>query len=360
MKNILTIVGARPQFVKAAALSREIQEHTALREFILHTGQHYDANMSQQFFDQLKIPKPHKVLAPDRSNSSAFIGDTIAQIGNQIEQLKPDAVLVYGDTYSTLAGAIAANAHSIPLAHVEAGLRSFNRKMPEEHNRVVTDHLSDLLFCPSHSAVTNLANENIQSSKSRVVTFVGDIMFDALQLFSPFGEAPGDIDLTKEFILMTIHRPVNVDDEKNLTQIVKVINQCAEDFNVIWPMHPRTQTRLLEFGLSTSGGVTVIEPASYLQMLYLLRHCKLVLTDSGGLQKEAFFSGKTCLVARDETEWTELVDCQASVLIGNGMSMCDDITALCVGLPQNKLSDESPYGDGDTRKKIVSQLVDYL
>ncbi|AJP43183.1 hypothetical protein EP12_05170 [Alteromonas australica] len=356
MKKILTVVGARPQFIKAAALSKEIQDSPKLCEFIIHTGQHYDANMSQQFFDQLKIPKPTHVFKSNTFSSSSFIGESVTKIGMAITELKPDCLLVFGDTYSTLAGAVAANAHGVPLAHVEAGLRSFNRNMPEEHNRVVTDHLSDFLFCPSEVATKNLLQENIGKNKTPIVRNVGDIMFDALKLFAPLASPPENIVDLDDFLLVTLHRPVNVDSKRNLSRIVDSINLYASHSKVVWPVHPRTRSRMQEFGITTSPNVITIPPASYFQMLYLTASCTAVMTDSGGLQKEAFFSGKKCFVVRNETEWNELVEINASKLIGDGMGKEQDLTLLLKHSEMPHVLSYSPYGKGETRKIIVSEL----
>lgn len=356
-KRILTIVGARPQFVKAAALSRAFSDSSDFEELIVHTGQHYDNNMSEQFFEQLQIPRPYRVLSPDRSSPNRFIGDAIVKIGDVIQSVNPDCLLVYGDTNSTLAGAIAANSAGIRLAHVEAGLRSFNRSMPEEHNRVVTDHLSEFLFCASHTSVTNLKNENVVTNSERVVTFVGDIMFDALKLFSANGEAPTSISNDKQFLLMTIHRPVNVDYQKNLARIIEYVNKCSEYLDVVWPIHPRTASKIEQFGLKIAPKVCVIEPASYLQMLYLLKNCLAVLSDSGGLQKEAFFSGKQCFVARNETEWKELVDNGYSVLLGDGLSQSLAPSEILNSTSEHPTETQlNVYGNGNTRNLILSEL----
>lgn len=356
-KRILTIVGARPQFVKAAALSQAFSDSSDFEELIVHTGQHYDNNMSDQFFEQLQIPRPHSVLSPDRTSPTSFIGDTIVKIGAVINSVKPDCLLVYGDTNSTLAGAIAANSAGVRLAHVEAGLRSFNRSMPEEHNRVLTDHLSEFLFCASHNSVTNLKNENVVTDSERVVTFVGDIMFDALKLFSANGEAPTLVNNDKQFLLMTIHRPVNVDHQQNLARIIGYVNECSEYLDVVWPIHPRTASRIKQFGLKIASKVCVIEPVSYLQMLYLLKNCLAVLSDSGGLQKEAFFSGKKCFVARNETEWTELVDNGYSVLLGDGLSQSLAPSEMLNSISEYPTETQlNVYGNGNTRNLILSEL----
>lgn len=357
-KKVLTIVGARPQFVKAAALSQAFSDADDFDELIVHTGQHYDSNMSGQFFKQLNIPEPIALSDNNRGTPATFIGNTISGLDRVISQHKPDLLLVYGDTNSTLAGAVAANANGIALAHVEAGLRSFNRGMPEEHNRVVTDHLSDILLCPSHSAMKNLNRENIVTSQNRKVEFVGDIMFDALKLFSPHAEAPVNVENLDNFVLVTLHRPVNVDNKQYLISIIDMLAEMASKREVIWPLHPRTAQRLKDFQIDVPPQIRVIEPAPYLAMLYLLQHCDFVVTDSGGLQKEAYFSGKPCCVVRDETEWMELVELEQSLLIGNGAANRNSIDSF---LNLKGTTDfQPPYGDGQTRFNIVDVIRDFF
>ncbi len=357
-RKVLTIVGARPQFVKAAALSQAFSDANDFDELIVHTGQHYDSNMSGQFFKQLNIPEPIALSDSNRGTPATFIGNTISGLDRVLREHKPDLLLVYGDTNSTLAGAIAANANGIALAHVEAGLRSFNRGMPEEHNRVVTDHLSDILLCPSHLAMKNLNRENIAASQNRKVEFVGDIMFDALKLFSPFANAPANVENLNNFVLVTLHRPVNVDNKAHLNSIIDMLAEMASVRDVIWPIHPRTAQKLKDFQIHVPPQISVLEPAPYLEMLYLLQHCDFVVTDSGGLQKEAYFSGKPCCVVRDETEWMELVELRQSLLIGNGAAKRTLIDGF---LNLNADNDfQPPYGDGRTRFKIVDVIRDYF
>jgi UDP-GlcNAc3NAcA epimerase len=354
MQKILTIVGARPQFVKAAAMSKAFSDSEEFDESIVHTGQHYDKNMSEVFFNQLSIPKPQYVFDSSQSTGATFIGETISKISQVIIIEKPDGVLVYGDTNSTLAGAIAANSCGIRLIHIEAGLRSYNRQMPEEHNRVITDHLSDALFCPSTASIANLAKENIFSDDNRVVKNVGDIMFDAMKLFSQFAVPQESMDLPSKFILATIHRPVNTDDKKNLQSIVSELNILAETHDVVFPIHPRTAKRLHEFNLTLNPKVNLLPPVSYITMLYLLRECIAVVTDSGGLQKEAYFNNKLCYVVRDETEWQELVDGNQSILVGNGGYMLSKL--ISQSLNQHHNINEFPYGEGRTAESILLAL----
>lgn len=362
VKKVLTVIGARPQFVKASVLSSVFAGSEYFEEFIVHTGQHYDPNMSDLFFEQLDIPRPYAVLSCGKGSDARFVGGVISSLSEIQTKIQPDMVLLYGDTSSTLAGAVAANSVSIPIAHVEAGLRSYKRHMAEERNRVVTDHLSKYLFCPSMKAVENLKYEGIESCTDRRVECVGDIMYDAIRLFGQYAKAPKDWDGAEAFVLFTLHRPINVDNIFNLRRIVNHINSLADVCKVVWPIHPRTKKNVNANGLSISPRVVVYEPLSYLEMLYLLKRCNVVITDSGGLQKEAYFSGKKCYVVRDETEWVELVDAGHSVLIGDGFSKQIKDSQI---LENSVLEGECPYkrflyGEGDTGIRILSHLINYL
>lgn len=314
MTKVFTIIGARPQFIKASVVSKAIQAQEGIEEILLHTGQHFDANMSDVFFDQLGIPRPDIQLEIHGGSHGAMTGRMLEQIEVVILNEKPDRVLVYGDTNSTLAGALAAVKLHVPVAHVEAGLRSFDMRMPEEVNRIVTDQVSDLLFCPTDTAVRNLEKEGFAKKPVQVLQ-VGDVMQDAALLFSNQARPPDIPDFPQQFILATLHRAENTDNPARLAEIVSALNKLhANQAPVVLPLHPRTRKLIAEQGLDLQ--VRVIDPAGYLEMLWLLSNTELVLTDSGGVQKEAYFFGKACVTMRDQTEWLELVESGANELTG--------------------------------------------
>lgn len=307
--KILTIIGARPQFIKAAIVSHAFRtECPQITEILVHTGQHYDANMSDVFFEELGIPAPKYNLGIGGGSHGQNTGRMIEKIEDVLLREKPDWLLVYGDTDSTLAGALAATKLNIRVAHVEAGLRSFNRRMPEEINRVLTDHVSDLLLVPTQSGIDNLVKEGISMVKCHLI---GDVMFDAAIFYGKKADQKSEIleihDLTsRKYILTTIHRAENTDDKEILSSILKSLESAK--LPIVWPIHPRTTRRIEEFGLDVPVNVVMIDPVGYLDMVMLERHAKLIATDSGGVQKEAFFHGVPCLTLRTETEWTELVE----------------------------------------------------
>ena len=309
MKKIVTILGARPQFIKAAVLSRIISEHNEIEEVIVHTGQHFDNNMSKVFFDEMNIPEPKYNLNINNVSHGAMTGLMLQKLDEILINEKPDAVVVYGDTNSTLAGALAAKKMHIKLTHIEAGLRSFNMQMPEEINRVVTDRIADLLLCPTTVAIENVKKEALEGMANIVNS--GDIMKDAVEYYSELSVKKSTIlkDLNLEedhYILSTVHRQENTTDLEVLASILKALDRINDDMKVVVPLHPRTKKIIEENKLTSS--VTFIEPVGYFDMLELLKNCKLVITDSGGLQKEAFFCKKPCVVLREETEWVELID----------------------------------------------------
>jgi UDP-N-acetylglucosamine 2-epimerase len=351
--KIVTIVGARPQFVKAAPVSAQLRKQH--REFLLHTGQHYDANMSQLFFDELGIPAPDLNL----EIGSAPHGEQTAQMLAAIEKLlvsqKPDLVLVYGDTNSTLAGALAAAKLNIPVAHVEAGLRSFNRLMPEEINRILTDRMAQLLFCPTQTAVDHLHTEGVTSG----VYLSGDVMYDAAIHFAAMAQEKSSIisrlKLEKNgYLLATCHRPQNTDNVQALSAIVSAL--IASDQTVVFPVHPRTRGFLERNGLmekiAQARHFQVIEPVGYLDMIQLERHARKIVTDSGGVQKEAFFYKVPCITLRDETEWVETVTDGWNVLVGADYDKIVD--AVQNFIPPSNQNDH--YGDGHASEKIAHWL----
>ncbi len=308
MKKILTIVGARPQLIKAAVLSRIIAKHKLVDEVLVHTGQHYDENMSRVFFEEMGIPKPAYNLGINGLNHGAMTGQMLEKIEAVLEEEQPEAVVVYGDTNSTIAGALAAKKFSIKVIHIEAGLRSFNMNMPEEINRVLTDRISDLLICPTERAVLNLQNEGFDKFDLTLVQ-CGDIMKDAVEYYGKIAEESSTIlrDFNLDnFVLATIHRQENTADVNKLTSIFSALEEIHTDTQVIVPLHPRTRAVLTKVGMDPK--IDLIDPVGYFDMLALLKNCSMVITDSGGLQKEAYFNQKNCIIVREETEWTELVD----------------------------------------------------
>ena len=301
--KILSIIGARPQFVKAAVFRKYCDEN-GVEEILLHTGQHYDPEMSTNIFEELDVRKPDISHNLTSRSHGGMTGEILEHVEKTIIDIKPDFVNVYGDTNSTLAGALAASKLHVPVIHIEAGLRSFNKKMPEEINRILTDHMSDYLFCPTMDAVRNLNAENITDG----VHHVGDIMYDAVKIFSDKFYLPSQIKLqqVKKLAVMTVHRADTTSDANLLQEVMSFCNSYSEEYQVIFPVHPNTRNRLKEFSIET-GDIELIEPVSYLEMQGLLRKAVLVLTDSGGLQKEAYFHKCECITLREETEWTETI-----------------------------------------------------
>lgn len=352
MLRILTIIGARPQFIKASVVSRAIQQTDGIEEIMLHTGQHFDANMSDVFFNQLNIPKPDIQLDIHGGTHGDMTGRMLSEIEQALLEHKPDRVLVYGDTNSTLAGALAAAKLHIPVAHVEAGLRSFNMQMPEEINRILTDQISDILFCPTDTAVKNLNNEGFAIKPAQVLQ-VGDVMQDAALLFAEKAEPPSG-EFPDKFVLATLHRAENTDNPERLANIVKALNTVHQTIApVVLPLHPRTRKLIAEQGLELH--VNLIDPVGYFEMVWLLDHCNLVLTDSGGVQKEAFFFGNACVTMRDQTEWVELLDAGANELVGADSQKIIEAVGSNLG---RKVKDESNiYGGGQASMKIVDNLL---
>ena len=351
MIKVLTIIGARPQFIKASVVSRAIQKTDGIEEIMLHTGQHFDANMSDIFFNQLNIPRPDIQLDIHGGTHGDMTGRMLAEIEQALLEHKPDRVLVYGDTNSTLAGALAAAKLHIPVAHVEAGLRSFNMKMPEEVNRILTDQISDILFCPTDTAIKNLNNEGFENKPIQVLN-VGDVMQDAAILFTEKAVAPQN-ELPQQFVLATLHRAENTDNPERLACIVDALNEIHESLMpVVLPLHPRTRKLIAEQDLDLK--VHLIDPVGYFEMVWLLDHCDLVLTDSGGVQKEAFFFGKACVTMRDQTEWVELIEAGVNELVGADTDRIIDSVKRNIG---RKVQDTNQlYGGGMAATKVVNAL----
>lgn len=352
--KIVTVVGARPQFIKAASLSREIMKRDDVEEVIVHTGQHFDENMSPVFFREMQIPKPKYNLEINSLNHGAMTGRMLEQIETILVRETPDWLLVYGDTNSTLAGALAAKKLHIKVAHVEAGLRSFNMAMPEEINRVLTDRISDILFCPSEKAITNLLGEGFSQDKVKIVN-VGDIMCDSAMFYGDLVK-DGDIKLPqKNFLLATIHRAENTNDEVSLRKIFSAFDKLNQSFDILLPLHPRTRKYLDLYGIETS--ISLINPVGYLDMIALIKNSQAIITDSGGLQKEAYFFSKRCFTLRDETEWIELIEAGYNKLLSVRE---DDIAGeILTNLDKPIDFTDKIYGDGKTSSRILEQLVNF-
>ncbi|ACU62192.1 non-hydrolyzing UDP-N-acetylglucosamine 2-epimerase [Chitinophaga pinensis] len=352
--KIVTILGARPQFVKAAVVSREILKNAGIREVIIHTGQHYDKNMSDIFFEEMEIPSPDYNLNINGLSHGAMTGEMLKGIESILLSEKPDYVMVYGDTNSTIAGALAAKKIHIKVAHVEAGLRSFNIRMPEEVNRILTDRISDKLYCPTQTAVDNLLREGYAALDGQIHK-TGDVMLDAALFYSRKAKEKSAIIDTlglDKFILCTIHRAENTDDLDRLRSIVNAINEIAGSIRVVVPIHPRTRNILAKHDISVN--FDMIDPVGYFDMLNLITHCSLVMTDSGGLQKEAFYFKKNCVTLRDETEWVELIDNGFAVCVGS--DTCKILEAYHGLLHKDNDFSLDLYGKGDASEKIVAGL----
>lgn len=374
MISILTIVGARPQFIKAAAVSRAIRTRFEgkVREYILHTGQHYDENMSQVFFKQMQIPQPDFRLSVGSGSHGLQTGEMMKQIEDILLAQQFDAMLVYGDTNSTLAGALAAAKLHIPVIHVEAGLRSFNKSMPEEINRICSDHVSTFLFPPTETAVENLRREGFVfdagkpvSPDNPVVQNVGDIMYDNSLFFAEVAEAESSITAKlgvehKPFVLCTIHRDFNTDNAERLEGIFAALNRISteSDMPIVLPCHPRTAKKLDSLKNKPVSGIQLIEPVSFFDMIKLEKNASLIITDSGGVQKEAYFFRKPCIVMRPETEWVEIMD------TGNGVLADANEDLIVEGFNRfiNRKESEYPelYGDGKAAEKLIQIVLDGL
>jgi len=367
--KIVTVIGARPQFIKASAVCRAISRYNrnadkTINEILLHTGQHYDKKMSDIFFDQLEIPKPHYNLGIKENSHGAMTGKMLMKTEEVLLREKPDLLLVYGDTNSTLAGALAAVKLHIPVAHVEAGLRSFNMLMPEEINRILTDRISTLLFCPTSIAVENLVNEGLEHG----VHDVGDVMYD-MALFCQ-KKAKEQFKLQDwrldegNYILCTVHRAENTDDPNRLKSIFSALQSISSDVEVVIPLHPRTYNVLKKQDcLHYLNGLHVMSPMSYLEMTRLQMSALAILTDSGGVQKEAFFHQVPCLTLRDETEWVETIELGRNILCGADQDrILDEWKTILHAKGETALQNvtDCPYGDGTSGTEIVRLLSSTL
>jgi len=366
--KIVTVIGARPQIIKAAALSRAIREHFSkeVQEVIVHTGQHYDENMSQVFFDELGIPQPDYNLGVGSASHGVQTARMIEGIESILLKEKPDCLVLYGDTNSTLAGAIAASKIHIPIVHIEAGLRSFNKSMPEEINRICCDHCSTLLFSPTATGYKNLVNENITAG----IYHCGDVMYDNSRHFANIADKKSQI-LDKEglrgadYILCTIHRDSNTDQPERLNAIFKALLKISESKKIVLPLHPRT-SKLLNVNLEQSlfdqitdnPNIKILPPASFLDMIVLERHAQMVITDSGGVQKEAFFFQKPCLILRTETEWKEIIECGAAVITDADEKKIVESFNYFVENPPHNYPDI--FGDGNAAVFICKEMLENL
>lgn len=379
MKKIITIVGARPQIIKSSAISRAIRTHfrDTLSEIIVHTGQHYDENMSKVFFEEMEIPKPHYNLNVGSGSHGAQTAKMLCGLEEIFLQEKPDGVLVYGDTNSTIAGALAASKIHIPVIHVEAGLRSYNKAMPEEINRITCDHMSTLLFSPTISGIVNLQkegfstkNEGSASIDNPFVYNCGDIMYDNSLYFSKISDEKStllsELGLKNEnYILATVHRDSNTDIPENLEQIFQSFQYISVNYGVkiVLPLHPRTKSKLsdnlssqLKAAIEKNANLMIIEPAGFLDIIALEKNSMMMITDSGGLQKEAFFFQKPCIILRPQTEWVEIVE------NGNAIITDANYNKIIAGFEQLKNKKEFTfppfYGDGDAAKFICSKILE--
>ena len=381
MIKFVTIIGARPQFIKAAAISRAITNLNAgkVKEVIVHTGQHYDSNMSQVFFDEMRIPRPDYMMEVGSGDHGKQTSAMISGLEEILLKEKPDCVILFGDTNSTLAGAVAASKHYFPIAHIEAGLRSFNKRMPEEINRILTDHVSTFLFSPTETGLDNLLREGFAidnaapySMDNPKVYHCGDVMYDNTLFFSEYAQNNvdliHDLGLTKgDFILATIHRNTNTDDNERLSSIFKALLDLTENQGqtVLVPLHPRTK-KVLESNLESevlkvlraSDHLKLILPVSFLEMTALEAACKMVITDSGGVQKESFFLEKPCIVLRPETEWVELVQTGNAILADADTNRI--LNAFAHFEKMTNMEFPKIFGDGHAAEFIVKEIVDHL
>ena len=353
MKKIITVVGARPQFIKAATLSRQFTLK-GIEELIIHTGQHFDANMSDVFFDEMEIPKPAYQLDIHGLTHGAMTGRMMEGIEGILLKEKPDGLLVYGDTNSTLAGALAASKLHIPVIHVEAGLRSYNMEMPEEINRILTDRISTILFCPTDTAIQNLKREGFENMPIKIIKN-GDVMQDAAMYYATKAEQKSTIiqqAALNKFVLATIHRQENTDSPQNLKSIIEGLNEINKQVPVVVPIHPRTRNILKQLNIVPE--FKLINPVGYFDMIMLLKSCELVITDSGGVQKEAFFFGKHCITLREQTEWVELIDQGYNLLVGSDSNKLKEAFEFF----KTKLSDFTVdlYGKG----KAAEQAAEFI
>lgn len=351
--KIISIIGARPQFIKLAPLCKEIEKQKEIQHIILHTGQHFEHEMSEIFFEQMSIRQPDYNLNINSFSHGKMTGKMIETIEDVLLKEKPEWVILFGDTNSTLAGAIAASKLQIKIAHIEAGLRSFNMEMPEEINRILTDRVSKLLFCPTIRSVENLNKEGFNNFDCEIVNS-GDIMYDAKILFEKKSIEP-QIDIPQKFALVTIHRQENTSDKKKLKSLVSAINKLSENIEIIAPLHPGTFKQIQLQNLAFNKNIIVSKPLGYLELSFLLKNASLILTDSGGLQKEAYFHKKSCIILREETEWTELVDKGYNFITGSDPNKINEYFNIIMS--SNIDFKEGIYGKGNTSRIVVNKIL---
>jgi len=358
--KIITIVGARPQFIKAGSLSRSIKKYIKkgydLKEIIVHTGQHFDDNMSEVFFKEMQIPLPDYNLNINSLSHGAMTGRMLEETEKVIIKENPDWVVVFGDTNSTLAGALAAKKLHVKVAHIEAGLRSFNMSMPEEINRILTDRISDILFVPTLNAIENLKNEGYENLEVKIVNS-GDIMLDGALYYSKFARKPEELsDYSSDYILLTVHRQENTRNPEILREIFDAVNEISLKKDIILPVHPGTAKKLKEYNITLSDRIKVIKPVGYFEMIWLIQNSDLVMTDSGGLQKEAYYFKKYCITLRKETEWKELIE--------NGFNVLPELTKQGITSTYENFKftgdfKENLYGGGNASDIITEELLNY-
>jgi len=363
--RVMVVLGARPQFIKTSIVCSLLRKNPDIRLDLIHTGQHYDYMMSKVFFDELEIPKPSKNLNIGSGTHAEQTGRMMIALESTMTELEPELVLVPGDTNSTLAGALTAAKLKIPVAHIEAGCRSEDMRMPEEINRILTDHCSTLLFTPSKLTYSNLISEGLSQQR---IYHVGDTMYDIFEVCS---RKAGNTTILEEleveeesYIIVTVHRPLNVDDPAALARIIRALTSLAgrTRLSILFPAHPRTLKNLKEFhleGETNRDKIKLIDPVSYLEMIQLIKNARLILTDSGGIQKEAFWAHVPCLTLRDNTEWIETIENKANWLVGNSDQLIGE-TAIRVledqKIQERLLETQNPYGEGDSSERIVSIL----
>lgn len=347
--KLFVVVGARPNFIKIVSII-EALSNQKINYKLIHTGQHYDFKMSEVFFDELKIPKPDINLEVDSASHAVQTSEIMQKFEKLCLEERPDIILVVGDVNSTLACALVASKLHIKISHIESGLRSFNKKMPEEVNRVLTDHVSDYLFCPTERSVENLKRENI----TKKVYLVGDTMYDIFLKITNSKETLFVPNLVKPYSLVTLHRQENVDNKEKLKSIIKALNHIAEDNCLVFPIHPRTQKQLSKFKIAVSSKVMIIKPVGYLYMLKLETDASVILTDSGGVQKEAYFSRVPCVTLREETEWVETIEAGWNRLVGSNTKSI--VNTYIEAKSQDILPYLKLYGDGNAGERIVSIL----
>lgn len=359
--KIVTVLGARPQFIKAAMVSRELKSYESIQEIIVHTGQHYDNNMSDVFFQEMDIPAPGYNLGIAGGGHGSMTGRMMIELEELFQQLLPNLLLVYGDTNSTLAAALVARKMNIPVAHVEAGLRNFDMTIPEDVNRILTDRISDLLFCPTELAMENLEKEGFNHMPCKVIK-TGDLMYDVVKYYASFSQERSTIIKRlsleeKDYVVCTIHRAHNT-EAPGIYETFKALNKISETVKIVFPIHPRTRQALEKHNLELAPGIVKIEPQGYFDMVELLKNSSSVITDSGGLQKEAYALGKKSLQLMDYTPWEELVS--------NGFSLVTDLNSETILKKWETLKDMHPdfdlqlYGNGNTNMQIINSLLEYL